>query len=144
MTQAKNGNTVKVHYTGRLEDGTQFDSSSGRDPLEFTLGTGQIIPGFEQAVEGMAEGESKTVTIGSDQAYGPRNEQAVQDMPKAMLPEEVRTNLRIGMQLQATNAEGRPMILTVAGVSEDNVTLDANHPLAGKDLVFELELVEIS
>ncbi|MDQ2695978.1 MAG: peptidylprolyl isomerase [Pseudomonadota bacterium] len=143
MSEAKAGDTVKVHYTGRLEDGTPFDSSRDREPLEFTLGSGQIIPGFEQAVVGMSEGDSKTVSIDSDQAYGPRIEQAVQDMPKAMLPEEIRDQLRVGMQLQATNAEGRPMVLTVAGVGDETVTLDANHPLAGQTLVFDLELVEI-
>lgn len=143
MSEAKQGDTVKIHYTGRLDDGTQFDSSIGREPLEFTLGEGRVIAGFEQAVLGMTEGDSKTVTISADQAYGPRNEQAVQDIPLSSLPEQIRDDLQPGMRLQANDPSGQPLLLTVAGIGEDNVTLDANHPLAGEALTFDLELVEI-
>lgn len=143
MSEAKHGDTVKVHYTGRLDDGTQFDSSVGREPLEFTIGQGRVIPGFEQAVAGMNEGDSKTVTIASDQAYGPRNDQAMQEVPKSALPEQIRDGLQPGQQLQATDPNGQPLLLTVADIEEETVTLDANHPLAGKDLIFDLELVEI-
>lgn len=144
MTEAKNGNTVKVHYTGKLEDGTQFDSSSGRDPLEFTVGEGQIIPGLEQAIVGMNEGDSKTVTVPSDEAYGPRSDQALQEVPKSMLPEHILSELQIGMQLQATSPNGQPMLLTVVGVGAETVTMDANHPLAGQDLVFDVQLVSVA
>jgi peptidylprolyl isomerase len=142
MTQAKKGDTVKVHYTGRLPDGTRFDSSEGRDPLELTLGSGDVIPGFDAAVAGMRAGESKTVTIASDQAYGPRHDDAVRDFPRTVVPEHIELN--VGMQLQANDPSGQPVALTVVGLSEEMVTLDANHPLAGEDLVFDLELVEIT
>jgi len=141
MTQAKQGDTVKVHYTGTLANGTQFDSSAGREPLEFTLGEGNVIPGFEAAVVGMNTGESKTVTVGSEQAYGPRIEEAVRQFPRSGIPEHIQ--LEVGLQLQAQDSSGRPLMLTVVELDEETVTLDANHPLAGKDLVFELELVEV-
>lgn len=140
--QAKTGDTVKVHYTGKLEDGTQFDSSADREPLEFTLGEGRIIPGFEEAVAGMNPGDTKTVTIPSNQAYGPRREEAVQEVPRSMIPQDI--DLQVGMQLQANSPGGQPIILTVSEIAEETVILDANHPLAGKDLVFELELVEVA
>lgn len=141
MTQAKSGDNVKVHYTGSLEDGTRFDSSMNREPLQFTLGEGNVIAGFEQAVIGMSPGETKTVTVPSERAYGPRNEEAVQEFPRSAIPAHI--DLQIGLQLQAQDSTGQPIILTVASMTEDKVTLDANHPLAGKDLVFELELVEV-
>lgn len=141
MTQAKSGDNVKVHYTGSLEDGTRFDSSMNREPLQFTLGEGNVIAGFEQAVIGMSPGETKTVTVPSEQAYGPRHEEAVQEFPRSAVPEHI--DLQIGLQLQAQDSTGQPIILTVASMTEDTVTLDANHPLAGKDLIFELELVEV-
>ena len=141
MTQAKQGDTVKVHYTGSLPDGTRFDSSEGRDPLELTLGSGDVIPGFDAAVVGMRAGESKMVTIASDEAYGPRHDDAVRDFPRTVVPEHVELN--VGTQLQANDPSGQPIVLTVVGLSEEMVTLDANHPLAGEDLVFDLELVEI-
>lgn len=143
MPEAKAGDTVKVHYTGKLRDGTQFDSSEGREPLEFTIDEGKIIPGFEQAVIGMSPGEHKTVVIPEAQAYGPRREEAVQEAPKSALPPELEPQLQEGMQLQANNPQGQPMILTVTRVGDESITLDANHPLAGQDLVFDLELVEI-
>lgn len=141
MSQAKSGDTVKIHYTGTLEDGTRFDSSKGRDPLEFELGSGQVIPGFEKAVEGMAVGEEKSVTIAPDDAYGPRREQMVQEVPKTALPDDLEPEK--GMALQAQGQDGQPINLTVTQVGDETITVDANHPLAGKDLKFEIELVAI-
>ena len=141
MTQAKSGDTVRIHYTGTLEDGTQFDSSSGRDPLEFALGGGQVIPGFDSAVDGMAVGDSKTVTIQPDDAYGQRHEQLIQQVPKSALPEDMTPE--VGMALQSQSPDGQTMNLVVVGVEEDSITLDANHPLSGQALTFEIELVEI-
>jgi FKBP-type peptidyl-prolyl cis-trans isomerase 2 len=130
-----------VHYTGRLQDGSVFDTSEGKEPLEFTLGQGQLIPGFEQAVTGMKVGESKTVTIPSDQAYGPHREELVQVVPREQLSEELKPE--VGMQLQSTRSDGGVMVVTVTEVSETTITVDANSPLAGKDLTFEIELVGI-
>lgn len=141
MSQAKSGDTVKIHYTGTLEDGTQFDSSQGRDPLEFELGSGQVIPGFEKAVDGMAVGEEKSVTIDSADAYGDHNPQMVQEVPKSALPENLEP--QEGMALQAQGQDGQPINLTVTEVGENSITVDANHPLAGKDLKFDIELVAI-
>ncbi len=141
MTQARSGDTVRIHYTGTLDDGTEFDSSSGGDPLEFALGGGQVIPGFDSAVDGMAVGESKTVTIPADQAYGDRHEQLVQEVPKTALPEEI--DPAVGMQLQSRSPEGHVMNLVVTEVAEQTITVDGNHPLAGQALTFAIELVEI-
>jgi len=141
MSEAKSGDTVTIHYTGTLEDGTQFDSSEGRDPLEFQLGSGQVIPGFDKAVEGMSVGEEKSVTITSDDAYGPHNEQMVQEVPKNALPANIEPEK--GMALQAQGQDGQPINLTVTEVGEESITVDANHPLAGKDLKFDIELVDI-
>ena len=141
MAQAKHGDTVKVHYTGKFDDGTVFDSSTGRDPLEFTIDQGQVIPGFEEAVVGMNLGESKIVTIPSDQAYGPRREEMVVQVEKNQLPEDVKPE--VGDRLQLVQADGQAFIVEVTDIDDSNVTLDANHPLAGKDLVFEVELVEV-
>lgn len=142
MSQAKSGDTVKIHYSGTLTDGTQFDSSEGRDPLEFAIGAGAVIPGFEKAVEGMAVGESKSVTIDPDDAYGPRHDQLIQQVPNSALPEDVEP--AIGMQLQGQSPEGQVMNLTVTAVEDDAITVDANHPLAGEALTFDIELVEIA
>ncbi|ROR32512.1 FKBP-type peptidyl-prolyl cis-trans isomerase [Inmirania thermothiophila] len=139
--QAKTGDTVKVHYTGTLDDGTVFDSSRGREPLEFTIGEGMLIPGFEEAVIGMSVGERKSVSIGSDDAYGPRHEEMVQTIDRAVIPEDI--DLEVGTRLTATGPGEQPLLLTVVELTEDTVTVDANHPLAGKDLTFEIELVEI-
>jgi peptidylprolyl isomerase len=141
MTQAKSGDTVRIHYTGTLDDGTEFDSSSGRDPLEFSLGGGQVIPGFDNAVDGMAVGESKTVTIPADQAYGERHEQLVQEVPKSALPDEI--DPAVGMHLQSRSPEGQVMNLVVTDVADESITVDGNHPLAGQALTFDIELVEI-
>lgn len=142
MSQAKPGDTVKIHYTGTLDDGTQFDSSSGRQPLEFTLGSGQVIDGFDKAVEGMAVGESRTVNIPAEKAYGPRNEQMVQDVPRDALPEGLEP--QVGMALQAKGNEGQVHNLTVTAVNDASITVDGNHPLAGQALNFDIELVEIA
>jgi peptidylprolyl isomerase len=141
MSQAKSGDNVKIHYTGTLEDGTEFDSSAGREPLAFALGTGQVITGFDNAVDGMTVGESKTVTIPAGEAYGDRHEQLVQQVPKTALPEEMKPE--VGMQLQSQSPDGQVMNLVVTGVEEDSITVDANHPLAGQALTFAIELVAI-
>ena len=141
MTTAKTGDTVRIHYTGTLADGAVFDSSQGRDPLEFTVGSGQIIPGLDAAIPGMSEGETKKVEVPSDQAYGPVQDQARQAVPRDQIPAEIP--LDIGTQLQMQGPQGQVMPVTVAEVTEDEVTLDANHPLAGKDLTFDIEMVEI-
>jgi peptidylprolyl isomerase len=141
MTQAQSGDTVRIHYTGTLDDGTQFDSSAGRDPLEFALGSGQVIPGFDSAVDGMAVGESKSVTIDPEQAYGQRHEQLVQQVPMSAFPDDME--LAVGMQLQSQSPDGQVMNLVVTEVEDNAVTVDANHPLAGQALTFSIELVEI-
>ena len=142
MTQAKSGDTVRIHYTGTLDDGTEFDSSRGREPLEFAVGGGQVIPGFDAAVEGMAVGESKSVTIEPDQAYGPRHEQLVQDVPRSALPDDLEAS--VGMQLQSQAPDGRVMTFVVAAVADESITVDGNHPLAGQPLTFDIELVAIA
>lgn len=136
-TAAKAGDTVKVHYTGKFTDGTQFDSSAGKEPLQFALGSGQVIPGFDEAVTDMKVGEKKTVTIPVDKAYGPHDDSLVFDVPRDELPANITP--QVGMQLSTSNG----MTVTIIEVTESSVKLDANHPMAGKDLVFDLELVEI-
>lgn len=138
--QAKDGDTVQVHYTLKLEDGTVFETSIGGDPLQFTIGEGQLIPGFEQAVVGMSPGESKTVEIPADEAY-PYREELVLVVDRDKLPEDLQPE--VGQQLQFQQEDGQIVILTVIDVSESSVTLDANPPLAGEDLTFDIELVEI-
>ena len=141
MSNAKSGDTVKIHYTGKLDDGTEFDSSSGRDPLEFVLGSGQVIPGFDNAVEGMAEGDSKSVRIEPADAYGPRHDQLVQQVPRDALPDDLKPE--VGMGLQSQGPDGQVMMLMVTEVADDSITVDANHPLAGQALNFDIELVSI-
>jgi peptidylprolyl isomerase len=141
MTQAKSGDTVRIHYTGTLADGTEFDSSAGREPLEFALGGGQVIAGFDSAVDGMAVGENKSVTIEPEQAYGERHEQLVQEVPRGALPDEIKP--AVGMQLQGSSPEGQVMNLVVTEVADESITVDGNHPLAGQALTFAIELVEI-
>ncbi len=138
---AQKGDTVKVHYTGTLEDGTQFDSSHGRQPLEFTIGEGKVIPGFENAVTGMKEGDSKTVSIPHTEAYGERNESMLIEISKEQLPADLKPE--VGQQLQMQRMDGQTMIATVTSIGENGITVDANHPLAGKDLTFKIDLVEI-
>jgi peptidylprolyl isomerase len=142
MTQAKESDTVKVHYTGRLNDGTVFDSSVDREPLEFTLGEGQVIPGFEEAVIGMNLGDSKTVAIPADQAYGPYRQEMLVVIGRGEFPTSITPE--IGQHLQVRQADGQVILVTIAEVTDSTVTLDANHPLAGQDLTFEIELVEIA
>ncbi len=141
MAQAKQGDEVKVNYTGRLDDGTVFDSSEGREPLAFTVGGGQVIPGFEAAVDGMVVGDSKTITIPCAEAYGPYREDMVLTVPREQLPEGL--NPEVGQQLQMGQSQENMLIVSVTGVSDESITLDANHPLAGKDLTFDVELVAI-
>lgn len=142
MSKAKDGDTVKVHYTGTLENGEVFDTSQEREPLEFQLGQGQLIPGFEKAVIGMSEGDSTTVDIPSDEAYGEVREDLVITVPKDQLPEEVEP--QVGMQLQVNQQNGQPIPVRVTEIKEEELVLDANHPLAGKDLKFEIELLEVA
>lgn len=142
MATAQNGNTVKVHYTGKLHDGTVFDSSLQRnEPLEFTLGQGNMIAGFEKAVLGMEVGQSKVADIPANEAYGEKTEEMVIEVPKKDVPDNV--NPEVGQQLAIKQTDGRTVPVTVAGVTDESITLDGNHPLAGKDLVFEIELVEV-
>ena len=141
MEQVKNGQTVKVHYTGRLDDGTVFDSSASREPLQFTVGENQVIGGFEKAVVGMTPGESKTARIPADEAYGSHRGELVIDVDKAQFPEGLKPELN--QRLKVSHTDGTESIVTVTKVSESTVTLDANHPLAGEDLTFDLQLVEI-
>ena len=141
MKQVENGDQVKVHYRGTLADGSEFDSSSGRDPLAFTAGSGQVIKGFDDAVLGMATGESKTFTIPAAEAYGEHDVNRVQKVDRHQIPEGI--DLQVGGVLQAQNQQGQTMQLVIAALDDDSVTLDANHPLAGKDLTFEISIVEV-
>ncbi len=141
MDLVKENDTIRVHYTGKLSNGEVFDSSEGRDPLEFTLGQGQIIPGFEKGVLNMKVSEKKTIEIPSNEAYGERREDMMQEVPKDQLPPEI--DPKVGMGLVSKTPEGQEMRLTVAEVKDVSIVVDANHPLAGKDLTFEVELVEI-
>jgi peptidylprolyl isomerase len=141
MAQAKTGDTVHVNYTGKLADGTIFDTSRDRHPVQFTIGKGQLIAGFEQAVIGMNKGESKTIVIPADQAYGPRLEENVVAVDRKNLPAGL--NAEVGQRLEITQTDDKTVLVTVVEVSEASMTLDANHPLAGKDLTFDIELVGI-
>ena len=141
MTQAKTGDTVHFHYTGTLSDGSVFDSSQGREPLSFTLGSGQIIPGLDAALDGMTVGEAKTVTIPPDQAYGPRDPQARQAVPRDQIPADIP--LEPGTMLQMQTPDGQAIPVTVAEADDQQVVLDANHPLAGQELTFAVEIVSI-
>lgn len=142
MIKAKNGDSVKVHYKGTLTTGEQFDSSEGREPLAFTVGAGQMIKGFDEAIPGMSVGEKKTVNISPENAYGVKNNEAIIEFPKSNIPDGME--LEPGMKLQLTNQNGQPIPVVVTEVKEDVVVLDANHELAGKELIFDIELVEIS
>ncbi|MFM2139557.1 MAG: hypothetical protein RJA57_1864 [Bacteroidota bacterium] len=141
MQQVKKGDKIKVHYHGKLTSGETFDSSEGRDPLEFEVGSGMVIPGFDLGVTGMAVGEKKTIHIPFSEAYGPRNPQMVIDMPKERFP--VDMELEVGLPLVMNDGQGHQYQVTITEIRETTVMLDANHPLAGEDLVFDLELVEI-
>ena len=141
MQQVKDGDVVKVHYTGRLTSGEQFDSSAGREPLEFTVGAGQMIKGFDAALPGMVVGDKKTINIAAADAYGERTDEAVIAFPKENVPEDMK--LEPGMTLTLSNQMGQPIPVVVLELREDAVILDANHFLAGKELIFDIELVEI-
>ena len=141
LAVAKDGNTVRVHYTGKLDDGTIFDTSVEREPLEFTIGAGQMIPGFEGAVRGMQVGQVKTVTISAEEAYGPHDEDTVSVAERDKLPENL--NPVVGQRLQMQQENGNTAVVIVTDVSDTTITLDANHPLAGKALTSEIGLVEM-
>ncbi len=139
--QVKTGDVVRVHYTGTLVDGSQFDSSVGRNPLEFTVGAGQMIAGFDAGVLGMVVGEKKTLQIDPDHGYGQSNPEAIIEFPRTNVPEGME--IEIGMQLNLQNEYGQPVPVVIMEITDDVVIMDANHSLAGKDLIFEVELVEI-
>ena len=141
MAQAKRGDTVHVHYKGTLDDGTEFDSSAGGDPLVFTIGAGQVIPGFEDAVEGMNPGESKTERIEAGNAYGQRRDELVFSVGRDQMPDGEQ--VEVGDMLQVGFPDGTSAAVQVAAMDDQSVTLDANHPLAGKNLTFELNLVDV-
>lgn len=142
MKQVKEGDVVKVHYTGKLINGEQFDSSVGREPLEFTVGAGQMIKGFDDAMPGMNLGEKKTINIAPEDAYGPRSEEAIIEFPKENVPADMK--LEPGMPLTLSNPDGQPVPVIVVEVKDDIIVLDANHFLAGQELIFDIELVEIA
>lgn len=141
MSTPQTGDLIRIHYTGRFPDGTVFDSSDGREPLEFTLGVGQVIAGLDSHVSQMRVGDKSTVSIPAADAYGPRYEEAVQVMSRNFVP--VGIPLEIGTQLQAQTPDGNLVNLTVIATDEETITVDANHPMAGKDLIFDVELVEV-
>lgn len=141
MSEAKTGDTVQVHYRGTLDDGTEFDSSAGREPLSFTVGGGQVIGGFDDAVTGMVIGDKKTVEIACVEAYGPARDDLINQIERERIPDHIE--LAEGLQLQAGGPGGAPSVVIVIAFDDTTVTLDANHPLAGKDLTFEIELVTV-
>ena len=141
MAQAKKGDKVRIHYTGKIGHEEVFDSSQNREPLEFTLGEGKIIPGFEEAVVGMAPGESKTVKISPDKAYGPSRKELIAEIERSTVPNDLK--LEVGKHVQIRQPNGGVIQAKVTDMSDSKITLDANHPLAGKDLTFDIKLVEI-
>lgn len=141
MSQPKNGDTVKIHYTGMYEDGNVFDTSADREPLEFKIGSGSVIKGFEDAVLKMTTGEKTQVKIPADEAYGEYHDELAMDVPASNVPENITPE--IGMQLQLQQPDGTAAVVTITNITEEFITMDANHPLAGEDLTFDLELVEI-
>lgn len=141
MQEVKKGDIVRVHYTGKLTTGEQFDSSEGREPLEFTVGAGQMIKGFDAAMPGMKLGQKKTIVIAPEDGYGEKDADAIIEVPKANVPPDMQ--IFEGMELTLSDDQGRPVPVVVVEIKEDIIILDANHFLAGKDLVFDVELVEI-
>jgi len=141
MSTAKQGDSIQIHYTGKLDDGTVFDSSEGREPLNITLGEGEVIPGFERAAVGMEVGETKETRLGVDEAYGERRDDLLLEVPREQLPDELE--VEVGTPLQLQQPDGRAVPVTVTALDEQQVTLDANHPLAGQPLTFEMTLVDI-
>ena len=138
MTEVRNGDVVRIHYTAKTTDGAEFDSS-GQDPLELQVGAGQVIAGLDRQIDGMTVGEMNTVTVPAEEGYGPRDEAKLQSVPRAAVPDRTE----VGAKLQASTRDGRKIPLTVVGLDDEKVTVDANHPLAGRDLVFDVEVVEI-
>ena len=141
MTKAKTGDRVKVHFEGYLVDGTVFGSTTDEKPFEFTIGDKNMLPGFENAVVGMQKGDTKTITLPPEEAYGPHKKELVHVMDKSSFPQEI--NLEIGKRLQVRTQDGRSSIVTIKDFTEDNIVIDENDPLAGKTLIFKIELVEI-
>ncbi|GGK50259.1 MULTISPECIES: FKBP-type peptidyl-prolyl cis-trans isomerase [Flavobacteriaceae] len=141
MIQVKENNTVKVHYTGKLSDGQIFDSSEGKEPLEFTLGQGQLIPGFEKGLIDMKLNEKKTITLAKEEAYGEPSEELIHEVQKSQLPQDMEP--QVGMGLVSKTQDGQEMNLMIVEVKDETVIIDGNHPLAGKELIFDLEVVEI-
>lgn len=141
MSTATTGDTVRVHYTGRLDDDSVFDSSEGRDPIEFTLGSGEVIAGFEQAILGMEPGEEKTATVPADEAYGEHREDLIVSLERSTMPEQL--DPEVGQELQMRDASGNSFAVRVTEIDDETVTVDANHPLAGQELTFDIELVDI-
>jgi len=139
MTEVKNGDVVRIRYTAKLTDGTEFDSSAGRTPLELQVGAGQVVPGLDRRMDGMAVGEKTTVTVPAREGYGLRDEGRVQTVPRSAVP----AGTEIGTRLQAKTSDGRKIPLTVTELDEEQATVDANHPLAGQDLVFDVEVLEV-
>jgi FKBP-type peptidyl-prolyl cis-trans isomerase 2 len=137
----QSGDTIKIHYHGRLSDGTTFDSSAGRSPLEFTVGSGSVIKGFDDGVQGMVVGDKKTIEIPFLHAYGPEDPSMIIEFPADRLPDDLKPE--IGMQLNMNNSEGQQFPVVITDINQEHIVLNANHPLAGKDLIFDLELVEI-
>ncbi len=142
MAKAKDGSRVKVHYKGTLSDGTVFDSSEGREPFEFTIGSGAVIPGFEREIIGMEENETKTFTIPAKEAYGERREDLMITVHRSQFPPDIE--IKLGEQLQIRQPDGKVIIVSIFKIDGDNITLDANHPLAGKDLTFEVTLINVA
>ena len=142
MQEAKNGDQVKVHYHGRLDDGTTFDSSEGRSPLQFQIGAGQVIKGFDDGVLGMKEGDKKTIHIPVHEAYGDKSPDMIIEFPRDQFPPDMSPE--VGMQLNLRGQDGRSFPVVISDVKEEVVVLDGNHPLAGRDLIFDIEMVEIS
>ena len=142
MAEAKDGSRVRLHYTGTLKDGTQFDSSKGRDPLEFEVGAGQVIPGFDDAVRGLSAGDTKTFQVAPAEAYGERREELVGEIDNDQLPDGM--TVAVGQQLEMAQPDGESMVVNVTAVGEESFTVDANHPLAGQALIFEIEVVEVA
>lgn len=141
MQQVKKGDTIRIHYHGKLNNGETFDSSEGREPLEFEVGSGMVIPGFDKGVIGMNVGDKKTVNIPVEEAYGPKNDEMIIDFPKDRFPDDMQAE--VGMPLTMSDGSGQNFRVIIKEVKENSVVLDANHPLAGEDLTFDLELVEI-
>jgi len=141
VSTVKDGDLVKVHYTGKLEDGTVFDSSKDREPLEVAMGKGRVIPGFEKGILGMAKGDNKTITLPPDEAYGQVRNDLIIEVKKADIPDNIEP--KVGLNLQMKQTGGEVINLVVSEIGDETVTLDANHPLAGKTLIFDIEVVEI-